>query len=450
LTPGAGADRRPAATTAADNRAWFDRAQALLPGGVDSPVRSFRSVGGIPFTAVRGEGAYVVDVEGRRYVDLVQSYGAVLLGHAHPVVLEAVGRAAAAGTTFGFPTPGEVLLAEAVCDRVPGCDRVRFVSSGTEAAMSAIRVARGATGRDRIVKFAGCYHGHSDALLVSGGSGVATLGLPGSAGVPAGAVADTLVAPYNVVPELDARVAAVIVEPVAANMNLVSPGPGFLAGLRQVCDRAGALLIFDEVITGFRLVPGGAAAREGVTPDLYCFGKVIGGGLPIGAFGGRADVMEVVAPTGPVYQAGTLSGNPLAMAAGLAVLQAVGPDDYGQLVGLVGAFATELEAALRAGGLSARVPADGPLVGLFVAPADQPVDLPVDLDGVRALAEGGVYRHLFHALLRRGVAVAPGPYEVLFPGLAHGPDVLARVVSVAAEAAAEVAAAASGGERTPR
>ncbi|HYA67490.1 MAG TPA: glutamate-1-semialdehyde 2,1-aminomutase, partial [Acidimicrobiales bacterium] len=314
-----------------DNGAWFARARRVIPGGVDSPVRSFAAVGGTPYTVARGDGAYVWDVEGRRYIDLVQSYGAVLLGHAHPVVTDAIVAAARLGTTFGAPTPGEVLLAEKIVSSVPGCEQVRMVSSGTEAAMSALRVARGFTGRDRIVKFDGCYHGHGDAVLAGGGSGVATLGLPGSAGVPAAAVADTLVVPYNVVPELDDRVACVIVEPVAANMGLVAPGPGFLQGLRAACDAAGALLVFDEVITGFRIGGGGASSRFEVIPDLWCFGKVIGGGLPVGAFGGRADVLGVLAPNGPVYQAGTLSGNPLATAAGRAVLEAVGPAEFGEL-----------------------------------------------------------------------------------------------------------------------
>ncbi|HSZ37478.1 MAG TPA: glutamate-1-semialdehyde 2,1-aminomutase [Acidimicrobiales bacterium] len=425
----------------ASNAEWFERAGRVIPGGVDSPVRSFASVGGTPYTVVAGDGPYVTDAEGTRYIDLVQSYGAVLLGHAHPAVTSAVATAAARGTTFGAPTPGEVLLAEAICARMPGCEQVRLVSSGTEAAMSAVRLARGVTGRDRVAKFDGCYHGHSDGLLAGGGSGVAMLGLPGSAGVSAGAVADTEVVPYNVVPVLDERVACVIVEPVAANMNLVAPGPGFLEGLRAACDAVGALLIFDEVISGFRLGPDGATGWSGVRPDLWCFGKVIGGGLPVGAFGGSRDLLSGLAPGGPVYQAGTLSGNPLATAAGLAVLGEVGPEDYEALGARVAVFAKELEAAIAGGGLSVAAPAVGPLVGLYLAPAsDGPLVLPTDYVTSRAVAGNGVYPQFFHAMLRRGVALAPGPYEVLFPGLAHDEAVLGRVVEAAAAAAAEVAA----------
>ncbi len=360
--------------------ALFDRAVRVIPGGVNSPVRSFRSVGGHPYFVARGEGAYVWDADGNRLLDFVQSYGASILGHADPRVVRAVADAAARGTTFGAPTEGEVLLAEAITARVPGCEQVRLVSSGTEAAMSAVRVARGFTGRSRIVKFAGCYHGHSDGLLAGGGSGVATLGLPDSAGVPAGAVAETVVAPYNRVPELDDRVACVIVEAVAANMGLVAPSEGFLAGLRAACDAVGALLVFDEVITGFRLGEAGASGWSGVRPDLWCFGKVIGGGLPVGAFGGRADVLASLAPDGPVYQAGTLSGNPLATAAGLVVLSSLDATAYAALSERVGRFgavlAENLSAVLAKAGtvdgegraLEVQVPVVGPLFGLFFVP----------------------------------------------------------------------------------
>ena len=337
---------------------------------------------------------------------MVQSYGAVLLGHAHPVVTGAITTAAARGTTFGAPTPGEVLLAEAICARVPGCEQVRLVSSGTEAAMSAVRLARGATGRDRVIKFDGCYHGHSDGLLAGGGSGVAMLGLPGSVGVSAGAVADTEVVPYNVVPAVDERVACVIVEPVAANMNLVAPAPGFLEGLRAACTAAGALLIFDEVISGFRLGPAGATGWSGVTPDLWCFGKVIGGGLPVGAFGRSRELMAELAPGGPVYQAGTLSGNPLATAAGLAVLDAVEPADYEALTARVALFAKGLESAV-AGWRAGRRRADGGAAGRSLRGAGRRRTAR-GADRLRERAGDRLGRHLLpllprHAPPRRGV-----------------------------------------------
>ncbi|MCA1692955.1 MAG: glutamate-1-semialdehyde 2,1-aminomutase, partial [Actinobacteria bacterium] len=375
------------------NQGLFDRACAVTPGGVNSPVRAFGKVGGTPYFVARAEGAYVWDVEGRRYTDYVQSWGASILGHAHSAVVEAVQRAAAEGSSYGAPTEREVLLAEAITRRVPSCARVRLVSSGTEAAMTAVRVARGFTGRERIVIFAGCYHGHSDALLAGGGSGLATLGLPGSAGVPKAAVADTLVVPYNVVPEIGDDVAAVLVEPVAANMGLVAPAPGFLEGLRAACDASGALLVFDEVITGFRLGPGGAQERFGVRPDLTVLGKVIGGGLPLAALGGRADVMGVLAPEGPVYQAGTLSGNPLATAAGLAVLDHLDAAAYAQLDGRAAQLAGWLTDVIEDAGLAVQVPVVGPLMGLFFSES-----APTDYDSAKA-ADGQRYAAFFHQLL---------------------------------------------------
>ncbi len=413
-----------------DNSTLFARASAVIPGGVNSPVRAFRSVGGSPYFVARGEGASVWDVEGRRYIDYVQSYGASILGHAHPAVTAALAEAARLGTTYGAPTEGEVRLAETICSSVPGCETVRLVSSGTEAAMSAVRVARGFTGRDRVVKFDGCYHGHSDSLLAGGGSGVATLGLPDSAGVPAGAVADTLVVAYNEAPEVTDEVACVIVEPVAANMGLVPPAPGFLEGLRRACDAAGALLVFDEVITGFRLGRGGASEYTGVRPDLWCFGKVIGGGLPVGAFGGRREVMGVLAPLGPVYQAGTLSGNPLATAAGLAVLERLGPGEYAALSATAADLASGLAAVMADAGVAVQVPAVGPLVGLFFC--DEAVS---DYRGAKAAAGNGLYARFFHGMLERGVALAPGPYEAVFPSLAHSSKDVERTVEAAAAVA---------------
>ena len=413
----------------------FDRARRVIPGGVNSPVRAFGSVGGTPYFVDRAEGPYVWDAEGRRYIDYVQSYGPGILGHAHPAVLEAVTRAASAGTSYGAPTRAEVVLAEMVVDRIAGLEAVRFVSSGTEATMSAIRLARGATGRSGIVKFAGCYHGHADALLAAGGSGVANQGLSGCDGVTDGAVADTIVAPYNVVPTLNDAIAAVIVEPVAANMGLVAPAEGFLEGLRAACNATGALLIFDEVITGFRLARGGAAERFGVTPDLWCFGKVIGGGLPVGAFGGRWDIMEHLAPLGGVYQGGTLSGNPLAMVAGRTTLDLLDDGAFDRLTATTTRLADGLVSAFDGAGLASVLPRVGSLLGLFFGTTP-----PTDFDEAKVLADNGVYPKVFHALLDRGVALAPGPYEALFPSLAHGDAVVDETIQIAADSAKAVVA----------
>lgn len=416
------------------NESLFERGQAVIPGGVNSPVRAFRNVGGIPYFVAHGQGAYVWDVEGHRFIDYVQSYGASILGHAHPRVVEAISHAATLGTTFGAPTEGEVVLAELIVERIPGLEQVRLVSSGTEATMSAIRVARGATRRSKLVKFDGNYHGHSDALLAAGGSGLAEQGLVGSDGVTAGAVADTVVVPYNVVPRLDDDVAVVIVEPVAANTGLIAPADGFLEGLRAECDRVGALLCFDEVITGFRVDLGGATAALGVQPDLWCFGKVIGGGLPVGAFGASRDLMAHLAPLGGVYQAGTLSGNPLATAAGRAVLAELDIDAYEELIAIAAALADGLRRAFTEAGIAVQVPQVGPLVGLFFGD-----HCPTNHVEAQESVGLGCYPEFFHGMLTRGIALAPGAYEVMFPSLAHSAGDLAVTLDAAAEVAASMA-----------
>lgn len=413
------------------NEAWFERAQKVLPGGVNSPVRSFRSVGGTPYFVTNAEGPYVWDVEGNRYIDYVMSYGPGITGHAHPSVIDAVTVAAADGTTFGAPTRGEVLMAEELCARVPGLEMLRLVSSGTEAAMSALRLARGATGRNKVVKFAGHYHGHSDSLLAAGGSGIANQGISGSAGVTPGAVADTVVAPWNVVPELDDTVAVVAVEPVAANMGLVAPAEGYLQELRAACDEAGALLMFDEVITGFRLARGGATEFYGVQPDVWCFGKVIGGGLPVGAYGASREVMASIAPLGEVYQAGTLSGNPLATAAGLAQLELLTVDAYADLEAKAARLGAGMQAAFDAAGVAAIMPRVGSLLGLYFTDT-----APTNFDEADAAATNGVYPKFFHGMLERGVAFAPGPYEAIFVSMAHTDAVIDETIAICAEVAA--------------
>jgi glutamate-1-semialdehyde 2,1-aminomutase len=414
------------------NEALFARSCAVIPGGVNSSIRAFKAVGGTPYLVAHAEGPFVWDVEGTRYIDLVQSYGAIILGHAHPAVTAAITDAARSGTSYGAPTPGEMMLAEAIRVRVPSCERVRLMNSGTEATSTAVRLARGFTGRDRIVIFHGNFHGATDALLAAGGSGVAT------AGVPASAVANTMVVPYNVVPELDEQVAAVFVEPVAANMGVVAPAPGFLAGLRAECDRVGALLVFDEVITGFRLGPGGAQAKYDVTPDLTTFGKVIGGGLPIGAVGGRRDVMETLSPLGSVFHAGTLAGNPLATAAGRAALGELSGDVYMELLARARKLSALLRDACAEAHLPARFPVVGTLVGMHFGDAlGDALGNATPTNFVEAkTTDEQLYAAFFHAMLREGVALAPGAYEALFVGLAHGDDVLDQIGQAAARAAA--------------
>ena len=414
--------------------ALLARANARIPGGVNSPVRAFNAVGGAPFFVASAKGAELVDTEGRRYVDYVQSWGASILGHADPVIVEAVQRAAADGTSFGAPTRAEVELAEAICDRVPSVEKVRLVSSGTEAAMTAVRLARGATGRVKILKFAGCYHGHLDALLVAAGSGLATLGIPGSAGVTPGAVADTVVVPYNDIPAVDAAfiehdIAAVLVEPIAANMGLVLPATGFLDYLRNRCTGAGALLVFDEVITGFRVAVGGAQERVGITPDLSIFGKVVGGGLPLAAVGGSAAVMDHLAPLGPVYQAGTLSGNPLATAAGLAALAQLDAGVYARLEAKAARLVEGLLGAFSAAGLAAQVTQAGTLAGLFFGPE------PVTNYAAAQDADHERYARFFHGMLDRGVYFAPSGYETTFVSLAHSDEVIDDTIAIATEVA---------------
>ena len=421
------------------NAEFFERSCRVIPGGVNSSIRAFKAVGGIPYIVERAEGPYVWDVEGRRYIDLVQSYGAIILGHAHPAITAAVTAAARSGTSYGAPTPGEMLLAEMMTGRVGSCEMVRLMNSGTEATSTAVRLARGFTDRDRLVIFHGNFHGATDALLAAGGSGVATLGLPGTAGVPASAVANTLVVPYNVVPQLDDQVAAVIVEPVAANMGVVAPSPGFLQGLRAECDRVGALLVFDEVITGFRLGHGGAQAMFDVRPDLTTFGKVIGGGLPIGAVGGSRRIMETLSPLGPVFHAGTLAGNPLATAAGRAALDELTDDVYVELAARARRLAELLGAACSAAGVAARFPVVGTLVGMYFGDGDALASTePANFAEAKTTDEQ-VYRTFFHAMLDEGVALAPGAYEALFVGLGHSDEVLEAIGDAAGRAATATA-----------
>jgi glutamate-1-semialdehyde 2,1-aminomutase len=420
----------------ARSEACFAAAKGVLPGGVNSPVRAFRGVGGTPRFIERGAGASLYDVDSNRYVDLVLSWGPLILGHAHPEVVAAIVDAAGRGTTFGAPTEAETLLAERIVATFPSVEMVRFTSSGTEAAMSAVRLARAATGRPAIVKFDGCYHGHADALLAAAGSGVATLGLPDSPGVPSGTVADTLVVPFNdlgAVEEVFARrgewIAAVLVEPVPGNMGVVPPGPGFLQGLRDLTARYGALLVFDEVMTGWRVHPRGAQELFGVRPDLTVLGKVMGGGLPAAAYAGPRRLMEQIAPAGPVYQAGTLSGNPLAMAAGLATLDVLGrPGVWDRAE----RWAARAAAAIEKSAARAGVPLTVQRVGTMLTPffTAEPVR---DYAGAKR-SDHEAYRRFFHALLDGGIYLPPSPFEAAFTSAAHGDAELARLEEALASA----------------
>ena len=401
----------------------FERAKKVLPGGVNSPVRAYRAVGMAPRFITRADGAYIYDEDGKRYIDYVCSWGPMILGHNHPVIREAVEKAVKDGLSFGAPTRREVDIAELMVELVPNIEMVRMVNSGTEAVMSALRLARGATGRDKLIKFEGCYHGHSDCMLVNAGSSALAGGHPSSAGVPVGAARDTLTAQFN---DLDSvrellegnpgQVAAIIVEPVAANMGVVNPAPGFLPGLRQLCDQHGALLIFDEVITGFRLALGGAQEYFGVKADLVTFGKIIGGGMPVGAYCGSRELLEQVAPCGPVYQAGTLSGNPVAMAAGLAQLTYL--KEHPQVYADIAAKGEKLACGLRAAAAEAGVPVAINQIGSLLAPFFTPTEVTTFTDAKGS--DVGRYARYFQGMLEHGVALAPAQFEAMFVSEAHG------------------------------
>jgi glutamate-1-semialdehyde 2,1-aminomutase len=418
------------------NEELFARAQRTIPAGVNSPVRAFRSVGGTPRFFTRGEGAFLWDADGKRYIDYVGSWGPAILGHAHPKVVSAVREAATHGLSFGAPTEMEVEMAETLCRLMPSIELVRLVSSGTEATMSALRLARGFTGRSKIVKFEGCYHGHGDSLLVKAGSGALTFGMPSSAGVPPAIANETVVLPFNDLAAVEAafraeggNIACIIVEPIVGNMNLIMPRDDFLPGLRSVCDRHGALLIFDEVMTGFRVHPGGAQGRYGITPDLTTLGKVIGGGMPVGAFGGRRAVMEKIAPLGPVYQAGTLSGNPVAVAAGLATLHEIeAPGFYERLEERTRSLTDGLAESARRAGVAFVAQSVGGMFGLYFASS-----LPATYDAVMA-CDKERFNRFFHAMLDAGVYFAPSAFEAGFVSAAHSAADVAATLALADKA----------------
>jgi glutamate-1-semialdehyde 2,1-aminomutase len=413
----------------------FERAKQIIPGGVNSPVRACRSVGVDPVFVAQGDGAYITDVDGNRYIDLIGSWGPLILGHSQPEILDAIAEAMSQGTTFGAPTEIEVRFAERIRDAYPSMEMVRAVSSGTEATMTALRLARGFTGRNKLIKTDGGYHGHADCLLVAAGSGVATLGIPGSAGVPEGAARDTLVVPYNDLAAVEATfaanpgdIAAIIIEPVAGNMGLVLPQPGYLQGLRDITTKHGALLIFDEVITGFRVGYRGAQGLYGITPDLTCLGKIVGGGLPAAAFGGRADIMQKLAPLGPVYQAGTLSGNPLAMAAGLKCLHILGrPGNYDRLEHLGKRLGDGLLAAAQAAGVPACVNRIGSMVTLFFTAG------PVIDYATAKTSDTARFGAFFRKMRDKGVFLPPSQFEAMFVSLAHTDDEVDQVIAAARE-----------------
>jgi glutamate-1-semialdehyde 2,1-aminomutase len=418
----------------------FARAQRSIPGGVNSPVRAFKAVGGTPLFIRKAEGSRIWDADGKPYIDYLGSWGPMILGHAYPDIVEAVRQAALRGTSYGAPCAAEVELAERVTRFVPSIERVRFVSSGTEATMSALRLARGFTGRRKIMKLDGCYHGHSDGLLVAAGSGVATLGIPGSPGVPEGTVADTLSVPFNDIPAVEqafavhgADMAALIVEPVAGNMGLVAPREGYLEALREITRRAGALLVFDEVMTGFRLALGGAQKLYGIVPDLTCLGKIIGGGLPVGAYGGRADIMSHIAPEGPVYQAGTLSGNPLAMAAGCAALDALQrPGTYERLDALGVRLQVGISRASQSSGIVMTFNRVGSMFTPFFCRG------PVSDYASAKTSDTALFGRFFHALLRRGVYLPPAQFEAAFISLAHSESDIDETVRAIGDALASL------------